>query len=109
MDKIANCHRYAPAPQLAPSKWSESNIQIPLGNALPGPISFRDAVYQRGIIDAVEDPRIRRISLHAGGAVRQNDAGVVFARLLRTTQAPFSKILMQPTPDRSQNVVRDEV
>lgn len=43
-----------PPPDIKPSEWAEKNIRIPLGNAIPGPISFDNAPYQRGMIDVIQ-------------------------------------------------------
>jgi phage terminase large subunit GpA-like protein len=51
-----------PPPDMLPSEWAENNLKIPLGNAAPGPIRFANAPPQRGMIDAVREPGIRRIS-----------------------------------------------
>lgn len=57
-----------PPPDLAPSAWAESEngVRIALGNAIPGPIRFDNAPYQRGMIDAAAEPGIQRITLMAG-------------------------------------------
>ena len=44
-----------PPPDMLPSEWAEKNIVIPLGNTIPGPISFDNAPYQRGMIDAIKE------------------------------------------------------
>ena len=51
-----------PPPDMLPSEWAENNLKIPLGNAAPGPIRFANAPPQRGMIDAIREPGIRRIS-----------------------------------------------
>jgi phage terminase large subunit GpA-like protein len=52
-----------PAPDLLPSVWAESNVRIAVGNAKPGPIRFDNAPPQRGILNAIKEPGIRRISM----------------------------------------------
>lgn len=55
-----------PPPDMLPSVWAEANIHIPLGNAIPGPISFENAPMQRGILDAIKEPGLRRMDLMLG-------------------------------------------
>lgn len=50
-----------PPPDMLPSLWAEQNVQIPVGNAIPGPISFENAPHQRGMIDVVVQPGVRRV------------------------------------------------
>jgi phage terminase large subunit GpA-like protein len=52
-----------PPPDMLPSVWAEQNVRIPVGNAIPGPINFDNAPLQRGILDAIKEPGIRRIDL----------------------------------------------
>ena len=96
MGRVANCRRYAPVPALDVSKWSEDNVQIPIGNAMPGPISFRDMPYQRGILDAVEDPNIRRISLRLGAQLGKTMLALCVLAYY-AHHKPRSQILMQPS------------
>lgn len=59
--KRASINLVPPADML-PSEWAEANIHIPLGNAIPGPISFDNAPYQREMVDVIKEPGIRRVS-----------------------------------------------
>lgn len=52
-----------PPPDMLPSLWAEQNVSIPIGNAIPGPISFQNAPLQRGILDAIKQPGMRRMDL----------------------------------------------
>lgn len=55
-----------PPPDILPSKFAEDNIVISVGNKVPGPIRFDAAAYQRGMIDVVREPGIRRVSYMLG-------------------------------------------
>lgn len=50
-----------PPPDMLPSVWAEANVQIPIGNAKPGPIRFDNAPMQRGLLDVIKEPGIRRV------------------------------------------------
>jgi phage terminase large subunit GpA-like protein len=51
-----------PPADIPPSTWAERSISIPLGNAAPGPIRFDNSPPQRGMIDVIKEPGIRRVS-----------------------------------------------
>lgn len=51
-----------PPPDILPSVWAEQNVTIPVGNAKPGPIRFDNAPYQRGMLDVIKQPGVRRVS-----------------------------------------------
>lgn len=55
-----------PPPDLLPSEWAERNIRIALGNAIPGPLRFDNAPYQRGMVDVVREPGCYRATYMAG-------------------------------------------
>lgn len=85
-----------PPPDLKPSEWAETNIRIPIGNAKPGPIRFDNAPYQRGMLDAIKEPGIRRVSYMTGAqlgktTIQQCATGYFIAH------EPKSQIFAQPT------------
>lgn len=55
-----------PPPDILPSEWAEENIVIPVGNAVPGPLRFANAPYQRGFVDVIKEPGINRVSYLTG-------------------------------------------
>ena len=63
--KRSMSHLVPPA-EIKPSEWAEKNIKIPVGNAIPGPINFDNAPYQRGMIDAIKEYGVRRITYMTG-------------------------------------------
>ncbi|WP_290872039.1 terminase gpA endonuclease subunit [Aquabacterium sp.] len=85
-----------PPPDMLPSQWAESNVKISVGNAIPGPISFANAPYQRGMLDAMKEPGIRRVTYKTGAqlgktTVQQCGIGYFIAH------EPASQIFVQPT------------
>lgn len=85
-----------PPPDMLPSAWAEANVRIPVGNAIPGPISFENAPYQRGMLDAIKEPGARRISYMTGAqlgktTIQQCITGYFIAH------EPRSQIFVQPT------------
>lgn len=85
-----------PPPPVKPSAWAEANIQIPLGNVVPGPIRFDNAPYQRGMIDVIKEPGIRRVDYMMGAQTGKTTViqGVIGYFI---EHEPRSQILVQPT------------
>ena len=89
---------YAPKPKQTISEWVLENISIPSDNARPGPVSFRDAPYQRGILDACMDPRIYRVSVKSAAQIGKTliSLGIIG---YYTLQKPRSQVVMQSSKD----------
>lgn len=91
----AAAHLVPPADML-PSAWAEANIRIPVGNAIPGPINFDNAPYQRGMLDAMKEPGVRRVSYMTGaqlGKTTVQQCGTAYF----IAHEPSSQIFIQPT------------
>ena len=72
---------------------------VPVGNARPGPISFKDMPYQRQILDAVQDPAIRRITIMSGAQIGKTLIAISLIGYY-TLHEPRSQMYMQPSePD----------
>ncbi len=71
-------------------------MQIPIGNAIPGPIRFDNAPYQREVIDMTADPRCHRITLMWGAQVGKTQAALC-AQAYKIEFNPVSQIMMQPS------------
>jgi len=85
-----------PPPPMLPSEWAERNLQIPAGNAIPGPINFDNAPYQRGMLNAIKEAGVRRVSYMTGAqlgktTVQQCATGYFI------DHEPRSQIFAQPT------------
>lgn len=85
-----------PPPELLPSQWAELNVRIPVGNAKPGPIRFDNAPYQRGMLDAIKEPGIRRISYKTGAQLGKTTIQQCITGYF-IDHEPKSQILVQPT------------
>ena len=85
-----------PPPDLLPSAWAEKHIYIPIGNARPGLISFEEAPYQRGMLDAAEDPSIQRLTFMLAAQTGKTMAALCSMGYY-TMHKPRSQIFMQPT------------
>ena len=85
-----------PPPKLLPSEWSEKNVRIPIGNAIPGLIRFDNAPYQREPLDMTADPNCQRITLMWSAQVGKTVLALC-AQAYRIAQDPTSQIMMQPS------------
>lgn len=97
-----------PPPDMLPSEWAERNVVIPLGNAIPGPISFENAPYQRGMLDVIKEPGVRRVSYMTGAqlgktTVQQCITGYFIAH------EPRSQIFVQPTQGDVQTFLESKL
>ncbi|MFV1753428.1 phage terminase large subunit family protein [Phaeobacter sp. JH18-37] len=85
-----------PPPDLKPSDWAEANIKIPVGNAVPGPMRFDNAPYQREVIDMTANSRCDRITLMWGAQVGKTQTALA-AQAYRIGFNPVSQMMMQPS------------
>lgn len=97
-----------PPPDMLPSVWAEQNIRIPVGNAIPGPISFANAPYQRGMVDVIKEPGIRRVDYMTGAqlgktTVQQCITGYFIAH------EPRSQIFAQPSQGDMQTFLETKL
>lgn len=93
-----------PPPEMMPSVWAEGdlaagikpNVRIPVGNAIPGPINFDNAPMQRGILDTIKQPGIRRIDMMLGAQLGKTtviQCGIGYF----IDHEPRSQIMSQPS------------
>ena len=87
---------FRPPPKLLPSEWSEKNVRIPIGNAVPGLIRFDNAPYQREPLDMTINPECQRITLMWSAQVGKTMLALC-AQAYRIAQDPTSQIMMQPS------------
>lgn len=85
-----------PPPAMKPSEWSERNVRIPIGNAIPGFIRFDNAPYQREPLDMTANPSCRRITMMWGAQVGKTMTALC-AQAYHIGQKPVSQIMMQPS------------
>lgn len=85
-----------PPPDLKPSEWAESNVRIPIGNAVPGPIRFDNAPYQREPLDMTARADCNRITLMWGAQVGKTQTGLC-AQAYKIAQNPVSQMMCQPS------------
>lgn len=86
---------FKPAKCLSISDWSESHVYLPAGtSAVPG--RWRTIAYQKGVFEAIENPKISKITLMFGAqlgktSIVNNSLGYYIQH------QPESQIVMQPS------------
>ncbi len=97
-----------PPPELKPSEWAESNVRIPLGNAKPGPIRFDNAPYQRGMLDAIKETGVRRVTYDTGAQLGKTTVQQCAIGYF-TAHEPKSQIFVQPTQGDVQTFIETKL
>jgi phage terminase large subunit GpA-like protein len=90
-----------PPAEMKPSEWAEKNIRIPIGNAVPGPINFDNAPYQRGMIDCVVEPGIKRVTFQTGAQLGKTTTQQCITGYF-IDHDPRSQIFVMPTQNDVQ-------
>ena len=85
-----------PPPNLKPSEWAESNVKIPVGNAVPGFIRFDNAPYQREPLDMLVDPDCYRITMMWAAQVGKTQLALC-GQGYHIKVRPLSQMMMQPS------------
>lgn len=85
-----------PPPDILPADWAEANVQIPVGNAKPGPIRFDNAPHQRGMINVIKEPGVRRIDYMMAAQTGKTTVQQCITGYF-IDHEPKSQIFVQPT------------
>jgi phage terminase large subunit GpA-like protein len=85
-----------PPREMKPTTFSEQNIVIPVGNAVPGPIRFEAAAYQRGMIDVITEPGINRVTYMLGAQLGKTTLMQCISAYF-TAHDPRSQIWLMPS------------
>lgn len=93
--RAASVH-LVPPPEMLPSVWAEKHVRIPIGNAIPGPINFDNAPMQRGILDAIKEPGLRRMDLMLGAQLGKTTVMQCVTGYF-IEHEPRSQIMAQPS------------
>ena len=94
-------------PRLSFSEWSEEHYRLPVvSSAQPG--RFHPWQYQRGVLDAMGDPEIERVTM-------MKSARIGYTKMLMaaigcwSATAPTSIMLLVPTDDDARRFAVDEI
>lgn len=102
------CVNLVPPKDVLPSVWAEANVRIPVGNAIPGLINFDNAPYQRGMLNVIKEPGVRRVDYMTGAqlgktTIQQCIAGIFIAH------EPRSQMFAQPTQGDQQTFLETKL
>lgn len=97
-----------PPPELLPSQWAEANVVIPIGNAIPGPINFDNAPYQRGMLDVVKEPGVTRVDYMTGAQLGKTTIMQCITGYFIAHQ-PRSQIFVQPSQGDMQTFLETKL
>ena len=97
-----------PPPEMLPSVWAEKNVSISVGNAIPGPINFDNAPPQRGMLNVIKEPGVRRVDYMCAAqtgktTVQQCITGYFIAH------EPRSQIFAQPSQGDMQTFLETKL
>lgn len=112
-DRVIRARRRAarnliPPADILPSLWAQRNVRIPVGNAIPGPISFANAPFQRGMIDVVKEPGVRRVTYKTGAQLGKTTCQQVITGYF-IAHEPRSQIFVQPSQGDMQTFVETKL
>lgn len=97
-----------PPPDMLPSEWAEKNVSIAIGNAIPGPINFDNAPYQRGILNAIKEPGVRRIDMMLGAQLGKTTVQQCITGYF-IDHEPRSQIFAQPSQGDMQTFLETKL
>lgn len=99
----------APPPKLTVSQWADQHRKLsPESSAEPGQWITARAEYQRGIMDAVNDPTVETIVVMSSAQIGKTEAiGNIVGYYIDQDPAPM--LLVQPTLDMAQAWSKDRL
>lgn len=95
-----------PPPRLSLSDWADKNYVLPAGDASPG--QWTTLPYQRGIMDALTDPAVDRVSLMKGarvGYTQMINALIAY----HVVQDPCPIMVVQPTVEDAEGYSKEMI
>lgn len=98
--------RYYPPPRLALSTWADEKFMLPAGDANAG--RWRTLPYQRGILDAISDPAIERVSVMKSARVGYTK-GFCAAVGYFIEHDPCPILVVQPTLSEARKHSKEDI
>ncbi|MEY3221151.1 MAG: hypothetical protein RLZZ203_7 [Cyanobacteriota bacterium] len=107
IQKIAS--NFAPPPRLKVSEWADNFRKLsPESSAEPGQWRTSRAEYQRGVMDAVNDPAVVEVVVMSSAQIGKTETlGNVVAYYV--TQDPSPMLLLQPTLEMAEAYSKDRL
>jgi phage terminase large subunit GpA-like protein len=95
-----------PPPEMRYSDWARENFRLSTNSAAPG--RFRPWKFQRGILDAIGDPTIERVSVIKAARVGYSTTLIASLGAVAVND-PCPIILLMPTDDDARGIAVDDV
>ena len=100
---------FVPPPDLKVSEWSDKYARLPReSSSQPGQWNTATAEYQRGMMDAVNDPLIERIIV-LWAAQTGKSAGLLNTMGYFAHQDPSPILMLQPTLEMAESFSKDRI
>lgn len=101
--------RWAPPPKLTISEWANNfRFLSSESSAEPGRYSTKKAPYQRGIMDAMSDPRVSRVVFMAGSQIGKSEIlNNILGYYIDYDPCPI--LVMQPTLQMAEAYSKDRI
>jgi phage terminase large subunit GpA-like protein len=101
--------RMAPPPPMTVSEWADEYRRLsPESSAEPGRWRTDRAPYMRGIMDAISDPRVRRVSVKASAQVGKTEL-ILNVIGYHVDYDPCPMLLVQPSLDLAEAFSKDRL
>ena len=95
-DRLGINREWKLPPPMQPSDWSERNVSIAVGNALPGLISYSDLKYQEQIVNLADSRAVNWLTIMSAAQCGKTMIGLVLSAYY-ILHKPRSIIVVQPT------------
>ena len=103
------CSLFTPPPDLKVSEWADQYARLPReSSSQPGQWITSTAEYQRGFMDAVNDPMVERIVV-IWAAQTGKSAGLINVIGYFAHQDPSPMLMLQPTLEMSESFSKDRI
>lgn len=97
---------WRPPPRLALSEWADAKFMLPAGDANAG--RWKTLPYQRGILDAISDPSIERVTVMKSARVGYTKAFcAAVGYFIEHDPAPI--LIVQPTIEDAQKHSKEDI
>ena len=99
-----------PPPTMTLSQWADKERRLSQGaSALPGRWRTDKAPYQRGMMDAISDPHVRKVVVKSCAQIGKTDALVLNTIGYYMNYNPSPIMVLQPTLDMGQGFSKEKL
>ena len=99
---------FKPPKRMKPSDWAEENFELPETSAEPGKWSPHRAGYQVGILDAIAEPGVQKVTLMCSAQIGKTIILLIIICYLIDLD-PCSIMMTQPTTDMAEMFSKEKL